>query len=58
MYKDKEFQDNALRIRTLLKAKEVAEILQFSRAMAYSLIHRGEIPSVGSENVGVSDRRI
>jgi hypothetical protein len=28
MYKDKEFQDNLLSISTLLKAKEVAEILQ------------------------------
>ncbi len=46
MYKDKEFQDNVLRINTLLNAKEVAEILQISRAMAYHLMLRGEIPTV------------
>jgi excisionase family DNA binding protein len=46
MYKDKEFQDNVLRVNTLLKAKEVAEILQISRAMAYNLMLRGEIPTV------------
>jgi excisionase family DNA binding protein len=46
MYKDKEFQDNILRVNTLLKAKEVAEILQISRAMAYNLMLRGEIPTV------------
>ena len=46
MYKDKEFQDNVLRINTLLKAKEVAEILKISRAMAYNLMRREEIPTV------------
>jgi excisionase family DNA binding protein len=46
MYEDKEFQDNILRVNTLLKAKEVAEILQISRAMAYNLMLRGEIPTV------------
>ena len=46
MYKDKEFQDNLLRISKLLKAKEVAEILQISRAMAYTLMQRGEIPTI------------
>jgi len=46
MYKDKEFQDNVMRINTLLKAKDVAEILQISRAMAYALMQRGEIPTV------------
>jgi excisionase family DNA binding protein len=46
MYKEKEFQDNVLRINTLLKAKEVAEILQISRAMAYNLMLRGELPTV------------
>lgn len=46
MYKDKEFQDKVLRVNTLLKAKEVAEILQISRAMAYTLMQRGEIPTV------------
>jgi len=46
MYKDKEFQDNVLRVNTLLKAKEVVEILQISRAMAYTLMQRGEIPTV------------
>ena len=46
MYKEKAFQDNVLRINTLLKAKEVAEILQICRAMAYNLMQRGEIPTV------------
>jgi excisionase family DNA binding protein len=46
MYKDTEFQENVLRISTLLKAKEVAEILKISRAMAYNLMLRGEIPTV------------
>lgn len=46
MYKDKEFQENVMRISTLLKAKEVAEILKISRAMAYNLMLRGEIPTV------------
>ncbi len=51
MYKEKEFkehdsQDNVLRVSTLLKAKEVAEILKISRAMAYNLMLRGEIPTV------------
>ena len=36
----------SLRISTLLKAKEVAEILKISRAMAYTLMQRGEIPTV------------
>ncbi|OGO60209.1 MAG: hypothetical protein A2029_01290 [Chloroflexi bacterium RBG_19FT_COMBO_47_9] len=46
MYKDKEFQENVMRISTLLRAKEVAEILKVSRAMAYNLMLRGEIPTV------------
>ena len=46
MYEDKEFQENVLRISTLLKAKEVAEILKVSQAMAYNLMQRGEIPTV------------
>ena len=46
MSMDKEFQGNVLRISTLLKAKEVAEILKVSRAMAYNLMLRGEIPTV------------
>jgi excisionase family DNA binding protein len=46
MYKDNEFHDSILRVNTLLKAKDVAEILQISRAMAYSLMQRGEIPTV------------
>jgi excisionase family DNA binding protein len=46
MYKDKEFQENVMRINTLLKAKDVAEILKISRAMAYTLMQRGEIPTV------------
>jgi excisionase family DNA binding protein len=46
MYKDKEFQENVMRINTLLKAKDVAEILKISRAMAYTLMQRGEIPTL------------
>lgn len=30
----------------LLKSDEVAEILKISRAMAYKLMQRGEIPSI------------
>ena len=41
-----EFHDSVLRVNTLLKAKDVAEILQISRAMAYTLMQRGEIPTV------------
>ncbi len=32
--------------RRLIKAKEVAEILQVSRSMAYRMMQRGEIPTV------------
>jgi excisionase family DNA binding protein len=46
MYKDTEFHDNVFKINTLLKAKEVAEILKISRAMAYTPMQRGEIPTV------------
>ena len=51
MYKNKEFQvsdvqEKDLRISPLLKAKDVAEILKVSRAMAYNLMQRGEIPTV------------
>ena len=46
MYKDMEFHNSILRVNTLLKAKDVAEILQISRAMAYTLMQRGEIPTV------------
>lgn len=46
MFKDMEFHDSILRVNTLLKAKDVAEILQISRAMAYTLMQRGEIPTV------------
>jgi excisionase family DNA binding protein len=51
MYKEKKLQDkgvedNVLRISTLLKAREVAEILKISRAMAYNLMLKGEIPTV------------
>ncbi len=46
MFKEKEFQENVMRISTLLKARDVAEILQISRAMAYNLMLRGEIPTV------------
>ena len=51
MNKNKEFQvsdvqEKDLRISPLLKAKDVAEILKVSRAMAYNLMQRGEIPTV------------
>ncbi len=46
MYKDTEFHDNVFKINTLLKAKDVAEILKISRAMTYNLMLRGEIPTV------------
>ena len=46
MYKDMEFHNSILRVNSLLKAKDVAEILQISRAMAYNLMQRGEIPTV------------
>ena len=32
--------------KRLLKAKEVAEILQVSRSMAYRMMQRGEIPTI------------
>ncbi len=43
---DTEVEDNVFRISALLKAREVAEILKISRAMAYNLMLRGEIPTV------------
>jgi len=46
MFKDMELHDSILRVNTLRKAKDVAEILQISCAMAYSLMQRGEIPTV------------
>jgi excisionase family DNA binding protein len=46
MYKDKEFQDNVLRINTLLNAKQVAEILNLSRSKTYHLMQIGEITTV------------
>jgi excisionase family DNA binding protein len=51
MYKNKEFQvsdvqEKDLRFSPLLKAKDVAEILKVSRAMAYNLMQRGEIPTI------------
>jgi excisionase family DNA binding protein len=46
MYKDMEFHNSILRVNIFLKAKDVAEILQISRAMAYTLMQRGEIPTV------------
>jgi len=46
MYKDMEFHNSILRVNTLLKAKDVAEILQINQVMAYNLMQRGEIPTV------------
>ncbi|HKZ43629.1 MAG TPA: helix-turn-helix domain-containing protein [Anaerolineales bacterium] len=41
----------------LLKPAEIAEILQVSRALAYSLLQRGEIPAIRIGSV-VRVRRI
>jgi excisionase family DNA binding protein len=46
MYQNKEFQDKVLKINTLLKAKDVAEILNISRSKAYHWMQIGEIPMV------------
>ena len=46
MYKDKEFQENVLRINTLLNAKQVVEILNISKSMTYRFMQLGEIPTV------------
>lgn len=46
MYQNKEFQDKVLKINTLLKAKDVAEILNISRSKAYHWMQIGEIPTV------------
>jgi excisionase family DNA binding protein len=46
MYKDKEFQENVLRINTLLTAKQVADILNISKSKAYQFMQLGEIPTV------------
>jgi excisionase family DNA binding protein len=46
MYKDKEFEENILRINTLLTAKQVAEILNISKSKAYHFMQLGEIPTV------------
>ena len=35
MYKDNEFQENVLRIYTLLNAKQVDEIINISKSKAY-----------------------
>jgi excisionase family DNA binding protein len=49
MFKEKVLQNNFLQINTLLKAKDVAEILKISRSMTYDLMQSGEIPTV---NIG------
>ena len=41
-----EFQDKVLKINTLLKAKDVAEILNISRSKASHWMQIGEIPTV------------
>ncbi len=46
MFKEKGIQDNILQINTLLKAEDLCEILKISRSKAYSLMQRGEIPTV------------
>jgi len=38
MYKDKEFQENVMRISILLKAKEGTEILQNNRSNTYGFM--------------------
>jgi excisionase family DNA binding protein len=40
------FQSETIKIESLLKATDVARILNISRALAYRLIQRGDIPVV------------
>ena len=44
--KDRDDDQVLLEPEKLLKAKEVAEILQVSRSLAYQMISRGEIPTI------------
>ncbi len=49
---------NELSSKKLLRAIEVAEILDISRAMAYRLMQQGDIPTIrisGSRRVRVGD---
>lgn len=45
---DRELEGDHINLESkrLLKAREVAEILQVSRSMAYRMMQRGEIPTV------------
>jgi len=46
MYKTIDDHDNAPNINRLLKAEDVAELLNISRSFAYLLMHTGQIPTV------------
>ena len=46
MYETKDDHDNVPNIKRLLKAEEVAELLNISRSFAYLLLQTGQIPTV------------
>jgi excisionase family DNA binding protein len=46
MYKTIHDHDNAPNINRLLKAEEVAKLLNISRSFAYLLMHTGQIPTI------------
>jgi excisionase family DNA binding protein len=46
MYETVDDRDNVPNIKRLLKAEEVAELLNISRSFAYLLMHTGYIPTV------------
>ncbi len=46
MYKTIDDHDNVANINRLLKAKEVAELLNINRSFAYLLINTSQIPTV------------
>ena len=46
MDKTKQLPDNTPHIHRLLKAEEVAELLNISRSFAHLLMHTGQIPTV------------
>jgi excisionase family DNA binding protein len=43
---EKPYSFSESNLNTLLKADDIARVLNISRSMAYQLIQRGEIPSV------------
>ena len=44
------FQAETTQVQTLLKATDVAKILNISRALAYRLLQKGDIPVVRIKN--------